>query len=291
MHILTKVLVISAAVLSVFLAALTIAYATNADRITSQFQAERNDKVAAMSALNATKSEAGEEQARLNAQIEQLSRDLAGRTADVNRLEAASTTLQSEKAKALADYQSLQAKISELGETAKTQASLITSYRDEVTGLRKNELTYRQQALEMDDRLSDLESQREVLEQTVRALQEQLAEARTQQESLVAGATPGSSSSPTARTAEAFVSSGPLVSGRVEGVSKDAATGAMLARINLGSNDLLRENQKLFVGRGGEFVANVVVIKTDLKSSIARIDTLGRAVEVREGDQVLSRLQ
>lgn len=289
MHILTKVLVISAAVLSVFLAALTIAYATNADRITSQFQAERNDKVAAMSALNATKSEAGEEQARLNAQIEQLSRDLAARTSDVNRLEAASTTLQSEKAKALADYQSLQAKISELGETAKTQASLITSYRDEVTGLRKNELTYRQQALEMDDRLSDLESQREVLEQTVRALQEQLAEARTQQESLVAGATPGSSSG--VKTAEPFVSSGPLVSGRVEGVSKDGATGAMLARINLGSNDLLRENQKLFVGRGGEFVANVVVIKTDLKSSIARIDTLGRAVEVREGDQVLSRLQ
>lgn len=287
MHILTKVLVISAAVLSVFLAALTIAYATNAERITSQFQAERNLRIAAESALNGARAVSGEEQARLNAQIEQLNRDLAARTADMNRLEAASSTLQGEKAKALADYQSLQSKISELGETAKTQASLITSYRDEVTGLRKNELTYRQQALEMDDRLSDLESQREVLEQTVRALQEQLAEARTIQEATAQGTQLTSAG----KAAEPFVSSGPLVSGRIENVSKDAATGAMLAKINLGSNDQLRENQKLFVGRGGEFVANVVVLKTDLRSSIARIDTLGRAVEVREGDQVLSRLQ
>ncbi|MCC6676398.1 MAG: hypothetical protein IT436_04575 [Phycisphaerales bacterium] len=290
MHILTKVLVITAAVLSVFLAALTIAYSTNAERIVSQFQAERNLKVAALGALDAAKGQAGEEQARLNAQIEKLYGDLATRTADFNRLEAGITTLQGEKAKALADYQSLQAKIAELGETAKTQANLITSYRDEVTTLRKNELTYRQQALEMDDRLSDLESQREVLEQTVRALQEQLAEARTQQETLVQGG-PGAVSATGLKSAEPFVSSGPLVAGRVESVSKDAATGALLAKINLGSNDLVRENQKLFVGRGGEFVANVVVLKTDLKWSIARIDTLGRAVEVREGDQVLSRLQ
>lgn len=291
MHILTKVLVITAAVLSVFLAALTIAYSTNADRIVSQFQAERNLRVATEASLQGAKGQAGEEQARLNAQIEKLYGDLATRTADFNRLEAGITTLQGEKAKALADYQSLQAKIAELGETAKTQANLITSYRDEVTTLRKNELTYRQQALEMDDRLSDLESQREVLDQTVRALQEQLAEARTQQETLVQSG-PGSSSTAGARTtAEPFISSGPLVAGRVDSVSKDAATGALLAKINIGSNDLVRENQKLFVGRGGEFVANVVVLKTDLKWSIARIDTLGRAVEVREGDQVLSRLQ
>lgn len=287
MHILTKVLVITAAVLSVFLAALTIAYSTNAERIVSQFQAERNLKVAAMGALDATKAQAGEEQGRLEANIEQLNRDLASRTSDFNRLEAAITTLQGEKAKVEADYQSLQAKIAELGETAKTQANLISSYRDEVTTLRKNELTYRQQALEMDDRLSDLESQREVLEQTNRALQEQLAEARAQQEQFAQGTV----SSTGARSSEPFISTGPLVAGRVDSVSKDTATGALLAKINLGSNDQIRENQKLFVGRGGEFVANVVVLKTDLKWSIARIDTLGRAVEVREGDQVLTRLQ
>lgn len=289
MHILTKVLVISAAVLSVFLAALTIAYSTNAERIVSQFQTERNLRIATEAMLHGAKSQAGEEQARLNAQIEQLNRDLAARTADFNRLEAGITTLQGEKAKALADYQSLQAKIAELGETTKTQANLITSYRDEVTTLRKNELTYRQQALEMDDRLSDLESQREVLDQTVRALQEQLAEAQTQQE--IARGADGGVKPTGARSTEPFVSSGPLVAGRVESVSKDAATGALLAKINVGSNDLIRENQKLFVGRGGEFVANLVVLKTDLGWSIAKIDTLGRSVEVREGDQVLSRLQ
>ena len=61
---------------------------------------------------------------------------------------------------------------------------------------------------------------------------------------------------------------------------------ATLVKINLGSNDRIRENQKLFVSRGKDFVANLVILKTDMRFAIAKVDTLSRKVEVQNGDAV-----
>ena len=177
-------------------------------------------------------------------------------------------------------------KIAELGDTVKTQATLLAGYREEVGALRKNELRFREQAVQADDRISDLESQNEVLTQGVRALREQLEEARLSRESGGAmGALSGRSQS------EPFVDTGIPVTGTVESVTTDPSTGATLVKINLGSNDRIRENQKLFVSRGKDFVANLVILKTDMRFAIAKVDTLSRKVEVQNGDAVTTRLQ
>lgn len=58
----------------------------------------------------------------------------------------------------------------------------------------------------------------------------------------------------------------------------------------MGTNDRVAENMKLYVGRGRDtFVANLVVVTTDLNNSVARVDLLAGDA-VREGDLVLSRL-
>lgn len=287
MHWLTKVLVIFAAVLSVLLAGLTISMASNADRIVSDYEQERARRVAAEAVRADEAGRASQEQSRLAAQGEQLSKDLASRDADVRRLETENSRLLADKNKAEAARQSIEAKIAELGETARTQATLITNYRDEVTLLRKNELSFRQRSIELDDRISDLESQREVLDQTVRALQEQLAEAQLAAQQNLSGTAGGA----TARANDAVTLGGPLVRGRIEKVETDTATGAILAKINLGTNDSVKENTKLFIGRDREFVANLVIIRSDLQWAVGRIDTLGRNVKVQEGDWVVSRLQ
>jgi hypothetical protein len=193
------------------------------------------------------------------------------------------------KAKAEQELQAITLKIAELGETVKTQATLLTGYRDEVSALRKNELRFREQAVQSDDRISDLESQNEVLTQSVRALREQLEEARLAREGGASmGVVSGASLS---RSGDPFVDTGIPVTGSIETVSTDPSTGATLVKINLGSNDRIRENQKLFVSRGKDFIANLVVVKTDLRFAIAKVDALSRKVEVQSGDAVASRLQ
>lgn len=118
-------------------------------------------------------------------------------------------------------------KFNELQTTASTQASLIQSYRDETTTLRKNELSFNRQSVEMNDRISDLDANRYVLEQSVRALQEQLAEARTAMEQAQSGV----STIASGNSVESFVSAGPLVSGRIDELSTDTlANCAMMVK-------------------------------------------------------------
>lgn len=288
MHWLTKTLVLIVAVLGLLLSALTVAMSVNADRIVNDFEQERSRKIAAEATQADVTSRAAQEQNRLNAQIEQLSRDLAGRDAELRNISTERASLLADKNKAELERDTIASKIKELGATAQTQAELLKNYSEEVTGLRKNELTFRQRSVEMDDRVSDLESQREVLEQTVRALQEQLSDAQLAVQQGLSGG--GASTARTGST-DAFVLGGPVVRGKIEKVEKDAATGQMLVQINLGSADNIKENSKLFIGNSGGFLANVVVIKTDLKWAVGRVDTLGRDVKVQQGDWVVSRLQ
>lgn len=286
---LTKVLVIFAAVLSLFLSALVIAYSVNTDRILADRDSEvaRSQNALAGAASNAAQS--GEERIRAQTERDTLSKALSDASSKLAELERVNADLTRGKAKAEQELQAITLKIAELGETVKTQATLLSGYRDEVSALRKNELRFREQAVQSDDRISDLESQNEVLTQSVRALREQLEEARLAREG---GASMGLVSNvASSRVGEPFVDTGIPVTGSIETISTDPSTGATLVKINLGSNDRIRENQKLFVSRGKDFVANLVVVKTDLRFAIAKVDSLSRKVEVQSGDAVASRLQ
>lgn len=282
MHVVTKVLVVFAAVLSVFLSALVIAYSVNADRITGDYQAELSRRLTAEASLSAQTAQF-QTKATQDAEVRaQLERDLAARTDAIRTLERTNADLALGKSKAEQDFQSVTLKIAELGETAKTQAALLNSFRDENQSLRKNELRLREQMIQADDRIADLQSSNEVLTQNLRALQEQLTEARLAREG---GATT------TGAGGQPFVYTGEILTGRVESINKDAATGQMLAKINLGSNNQIRNNMLMRIGRGTDFVANLVIVETDQQYAIGRIDTLNRDVSVQVGDTVSSRLQ
>ncbi len=287
---LTKVLVLIAAVLSLFLSALVIAYSVNTDRILADRDAEVARSLSAQGQLADNASQASAAKAEWEKSRADLLNQLADRDGKSREYERVNAELTRGKAKAEQDLQAITLKIAELGETVKTQATLLSGYRDEVTALRKNELRFREQAVQADDRISDLESQNEVLTQSVRALREQLEEARLTRETgnasmgmLSAGGSPGQK--------EPFVDTGIPVTGTVENVTVDPSTGATLVKINLGSNDRIRENQKLFISRGKDFVANLVIVKTDMRFAIGKVDALSRKIDVRSGDAVATRLQ
>ncbi|MFG0256843.1 MAG: hypothetical protein ACF8GE_02970 [Phycisphaerales bacterium JB043] len=277
MHIVTKLLVVLSAVLAILLAALSVAYTANADRVRDEFknlQSKADAIETAKGLVEATSGQARETQkgviADLEDQLEDAQRERLAVLDMNNKLEADRNALQ-------VNFQGMQAKIDQLTAAVDTQANLLASYRDEVRLLRDNELRYAQREIDLMDRINDVAGQLEVAQETNRALQEQLIALQTQSGlggTTIAG-TDGNSS----------------VRARVTRVSRERGGDKVLASIDAGSNDSLRENQELTIVRNNSFVAKLILENVTLNESVGRIDTLGRNVEVRPGDTVVTSVR
>ena len=284
MHILTKVFIVFAAVLSLVLSVLTMAYAYNADTIRSQYTDALQQAATAKADAEAKTSAYADTSARQQQQVSELQgllADLEARNADLVR---ENTTLVAAKQKAENRALAIENQIGDSLQTTKAQAAVIDSMRQDNAKLRESELSLRTASLELEDRVNDLASQNDVYQATVRALREQLAAAQRDAELAMSGAS-GSLGSDTP-----YEASGPVIRGRVSRVSFDSASGQPLIEVDIGSNDRVSENMKLHVGRGtSEFVATLVVVRTDLQSSVARVVLTNAGASVREGDLVVSR--
>ncbi len=284
MHPLTKVLVVLAALLSIALSALTIAFTANADRVRREFEGERQLRIAAQDSVDRERNAHQTEKARLETELTSLqgtNTGLVGTVADLQR----------DNARILADLKSLeatglstQAKIDQLTAMNQTLTSLIAKYREEVTTLRENELRFARREIELGDRLADVTGQLEVAVENNRALQEQLVELRDQ---LATARTGGAGSS----GGETVVKATTPVRARITGVRKDSS-GDVLVQIDAGSNSQLRANMELSIVRGEKFLAKVVVQAVDFAEAVGRVDFLGRqGLEIRPGDTVISLVQ
>lgn len=283
MHILTKVFVLFASVLSIMMAALAISYSVNADRITADYRDARAATDTAIADLGAVKAAHGQERSALQEDIGGLRDELASRDADTRRLEASNSELRIALRQAEAGRESISSKIAQLGVTTETQARIIDEYKSEMNRLREAELSWRNDKIDLEKSLSDLESQVIVYEQVKRALQEQISELQ----GIISNEQTGSiatDSGPTDIT-------GPLVRGSISEVLNDPATGETLVKLNLGSNDRIRENARLYIHRGNNvYLGELVVFRVDLNHAVGRVLYVASNQSIREGDQVMSKL-
>lgn len=288
MHVLTKTLVVLAAVFSVALSALVIAYAVNTDRIAADYGNERRIRTAAEAAAANNLSSYNAEKVQLQATVASLNNELLKARQSTDSLASEVATLRTEKTKAESERQSIINKIAELGETTKTQAQLITNYREETRTLRDADLLSRNRQAELDDRINDLESQREVLDQNYRALQEQIAEAKRAQEQ--GASTPGSAGG--SRTGSAGAITPSLdVKGRVEAVQYDDVLKKTIVKINLGSNDRVSKNMAFHIVRGSTYVGRIQIThEPDLKYAVGEVVLTSEGQQVRVGDEVAGQL-
>ena len=288
-HVVTKILIVFAAVLCVLLAALTMAYSVNADRIASSYLDEKNARVAAVQSAEQQVSLSKEALSEKQLELQSLSNELDKRTSTITQLQGERAELVSAKVRAESDRDAVLQKIDQIAATAETQARLVDVLTTEVSKLRDNELGYRRNEIQLADRINDLESQREVLEQSVRALQEQLSELRITLASASPGvAAPGGGTAPAGPRLP-----GVPVRGRVVTTQPDPTTGGVLAQINLGTADQVRENTLLYLVRGSkDYLGQLVIIKADLHTAIGRVDFQGRTgVQIRKDDVVMSSLR
>lgn len=283
MHILTKVFIVFAAVLSLVLAALTMAYSVNADSIVSKYQ----DALKEAATAKASQQSATAEYADKNAVQQQQLDAMSARNA---QLESRNDELIGENARLVTEKQNAENRALAIGnqigdslQTAKAQAQVIESLRAELSSLRQSELALRRGSLELEDRVNDLASQNDVFQATIRALREQLASAQRAAELAMSGVGAGGEGEP-------YTATGPVIRGRVTQVSTDPASGQPLVEVDIGSNDRVSENMQLQVGRGQSFVATLVVLRTDLQSAVARVELLASEdAAVQAGDMVMSR--
>jgi hypothetical protein len=283
-HILTKVFVLIAAVLSIMMASLAIAYSVNVDRITADYRDALAAKDAAITDQAAQSAAHQQERAALREDLTSLQDELASRNADTRRLEATNSELRINLRQAKAARESISSKIAQLGVTTETQAKIIDEYKTELSRLRDGELAYRDEKIDLEKAISDLESQVIVYEQVKRSLQEQIAEIQRE----VGG--PGIADNNRPNNAVTEIA-GPLIRGTIDEVVDDPNSGFTRIRINLGSNDRLRKNARFYIIRDNTtYLGDMIVESVDLNHAVGRVAFVKDNLAVRTGDQVLSKL-
>lgn len=287
MHNVTKILVVFATIMSVFLSALVISYSVNADRI----QADYTNALAAKASAEASAATQAVALTTHVAEIAKLREQARSEdTEKANKIRA----LESQIATMMGSLRALQdssdknsALAVQLASTNETQTSLISGLRKDADDSRTSQVTTAKQNAELEKAIADLRRTYEAAENEKKLVREQLAEAKAQIDALrQGGGTLGSG-----KANEPFNYTGPTISGKVEELTTETGTGATLAKISVGTNHNVRENMKMAIRRDNEFVANVVIVKADLQWAIGRIDLLGRPVTVQVGDVVQSDLR
>ncbi|KAA0215811.1 MAG: hypothetical protein DYG94_06545 [Leptolyngbya sp. PLA3] len=281
MHILTKVFVLFAAVLSIMLSALTISYTINTDQIVSNYNDALASAEVAAESLRAQTAQHELVSREKDSEIQGLRAQLQANTATMRDLEADRTRLQTDLRGVQADKAAADRRVQGALEATKAQALIIEAYKDEVTQLRNNELQAREQMLQLEERLSNEISRSQVLEANIRALQEQIANPPKT----------GAGQTDTGDLSEPQEIPGGVIRGLVQNVTFDSAMGQYVVQINLGQNDRVNRNNKLIITRGSAYIADVVVISSDLNVSTARVTLLQPGKVVQTGDTVVSRLQ
>lgn len=275
MHVLTKILVVFAAILSLLLAALSVAFSINAGRVSEAYQTERANAQSAQTALNTRQAAKDQEYQALEEQIASAQSVLSQRQADILNLQDERRDLQQRVQEALVRADANQGEISRLTETTGAQISLIATLQDEVRLLRDTELNWREERRALNDQINDLEGRETTLVETNRALREQIADLRRT-----------GSSGFTDLTNRAVA---PSVIGQVTRVTRDPETQDLLVRINLGANDRLDSGMELLLTRGSdEYLGKLRLVRVDLQHAVGRLLYPVAGKDIRIGDTVRS---
>lgn len=284
MHVVTKILLVFCAVLSLLLAALTMAYAANAGEIRAGYRAMEMEKIAAQAARDDLQSQWDRREAELRDKADAANQALLAVTNENSALQAQRTDIRTQLEQAKAASEAAANRIVELGSTANTLADLNKVQREEVTKLRDDMVKFSRRESELLDRINDLESQHEVIVQNSRALQEQLKETQlalqTAQSGGVAAAEGGT---------QPFEHVGAPIFARVTEVFK-SPNNEDLVMINEGANRNIKTNMTMNIKRGDQFLGKLVIMSVEPNRAVGRVDKLGKDVAIQPDDQVLSTL-
>lgn len=285
MHIVTKILVVFCAILSLLLAALTMAYASNAQALRDSYKSADNARIAAEVGAKLEVQNAAEKEARNANALRALEGQLAEKEGRISNSSSEVSRLTAELEQSKADGASIRNQIAQGTVTIETQTNLLKTYSEEVTALREQLLAGTKREIELVDQITDLQAAREVLEQNARALKEQLEETKLSLQQLQQGgsvASPGSVAMPRELA-------GPIVRAKVA-ETFSTPSGDMVV-ISEGTNRGIRENAKMHIVRGAQYIGSIEVTTVEPTQCVGKVTFIASDARVQKDDTVLSRLQ
>lgn len=290
MHIVTKILVVFCAILSLLLAALTMAYASNAQALRDNYKNADNERLAAVIGQKLEQQNSAERAAKDQSALQSMQNEVASKETDLANLRAERSRLIAELEQAKAGAAAAQNQTSSFTATIDTQTRLIQQYTDEVTALRNQLLASAKKEIELVDRINDLEAAREVLEQNARALKEQLEETRLSLQQIQQGGAGGATGGSAAAINVPRELAGPIVRARVNETFSTPA-GEMVV-VSEGANRGIRENAKMHIIRGAQYIGSIEITTVEPTQCVGKVTFLSsNDSRVQKDDTVLSRLQ
>ena len=271
MHVLTKIFIVLVTALALAIVPLVAVHATNEGKFKQRWMDEQNKYAASSADLATALAQKNALQAELGTQIQELNTTIATLRKENDLKGADVRKLQSDLAASKSMQASINSNIEILAQSGKQSVTTNEALVNEVRGLRDVVVATSKEQVELEETVSTLQSQLEVADAARKALQEEVQ--KLNEEKAVA-------MSHVAKFV-AYYGELPTASiGELRGVPADRDLSATvldvqklndqtLVELNVGSRDGVKEGWMLTVGDGGNFIANVRIIKVDVNRATA----------------------
>ena len=295
MSVLTKIFVVLVTFLSVLLAALVVPFVAKTEDFRQQYEDQRTlkDKANAaartlQSRINSLDEARGERRALWTATERKLKTEITTSEIDLDEATAAVNQLKAELAQGKVNMDRLAA-------AAEQSTLLLQSQSEEVKEDRMRFASAEKRAVELDDRINDLNSQLDSFSRQGQKLKEESHERTTElaklqelwdqvpQATRLAIAGEGAARE---GTKEPYVPS-EAIHGRITKVQQFGDD--KFVELDIGSVDGVAVNMKFWVHRGGQFVGTVIIMTVDANASAGRLQiTVAGVGDIVAGDTVLT---
>jgi hypothetical protein len=267
-HVLTKVFIVLVSLLSVLLVPLVVVYAYNENSYKARYMAAEEQKIAAQEAMKLTEARMGADNTRLQSEIKQLE----GSRSDLEKNRAADMakirTLEATAAASAGLQTEISSKLTLLAKSVEAGQQLTDSLVTELRQLRNDAVAIERQKVELDEALRDVTGQLEVAVAARRALEEELARVKDEKNAAVTklGQAIARGFDPDSIRAGALRDKGIYPDRNVTAkvLRVERSSGQVLAEIDAGSRDGVKENWMMSIGSGATFVANLRIISVDI---------------------------
>ncbi len=279
MHALTKILIVLAFFLTLPLTGLVVAYTSNADKLVAANERLSIEKRQLESAIGGDQAQHGQVLASKEAEIANINALLTEAQGRLASLERENENLRVELNQQRRASLTHSAQIDQFNASVQMYAELNRAQSDELGALRQRELEKTRREIELTDRINDLDGELIVSRETIRALQEQIADLR---ETVAGGPAIDGLSPASVQVARAPAN----FQAEVTSVDRDADGRTILIEFRAGSSDGLAGGMELNIGRGATYVGKAVILRVGQNVSVARFVDMGVGERPQAGDVV-----
>ena len=292
MHILTKIFIVLVALLAVALTPLVVVFASNEGTYREKFLGESAKAKSAQAELAKSNEGRQIEASRFLAErtefentIATLRRERDAKDSDIRRMEA-------DLAATRANQASMAAQLATLAAASKADSELKDLLVKDLREEREKALSAEKRFIEIDERLRKTENDFATSEAARRDIQEQIKQIMDERDRALGEVNRYYAVFGKLPTNQAALGTIPDRDITTSILNVRRSADGVLAEIDAGSRDGVREGWLMTIADGGTFIGNLRVIKVDVNRSTGVVeleDASGRG-EVKTGQRVFSRL-